>query len=196
MVEDEPVRRTPKEVLHALEDTGAMGPVVEPLGSSTVVEGLVIADGGSDGADSSGAEGGDVGLDESLSRDSAKGKSVAVEEEVPVEVPCQDSGEDEMFRPVEGSSSHKPVTKQDLAEFLIGKGLTKLFKENPAVEKAVLTAREERERDSNVGNGGEGRERERKRAEGEEALRDARPLRELGSKQSCRGCQQRQWQRV
>ncbi|KAI8538494.1 hypothetical protein RHMOL_Rhmol09G0108200 [Rhododendron molle] len=85
-------------------------------------------------------------MSRSPQRDSTRGKSIVVEGEETTEVLVEIRVEDVMFRPVEGSSSHRPVTKQDLAQFLSDEGQAKLLEENPAVGITVLTAREERER--------------------------------------------------
>ncbi|KAI8554995.1 hypothetical protein RHMOL_Rhmol05G0139400 [Rhododendron molle] len=149
-----------------------MGPVVEPIGLSTVVGGSTIASGNSGGAGGSGASGSGDGPSGSPSRDSTRGKSIVVEGEVPVEVPIKIRAEDVMFRPAVGSSSHRPVTKQDVAKYLSDEGLTRLLEENPDVRIAILIAREEREREIVTLEAAARVKRER--VEGEEALRDAK----------------------
>lgn len=125
------------------EEIGAVEPVVEPMGLSLVVGGSTAVGGSSGGAVGSCASGGDVGSNGSPPRDSTTGKGAVVEEVETTEASVEIWTEDVMFRPAVASSSHRPVTKQDLAEFLSDQGLARLLEYNPTVGMAVLTAQEE-----------------------------------------------------
>ncbi|KAI8555359.1 hypothetical protein RHMOL_Rhmol05G0168700 [Rhododendron molle] len=99
-------------------------------------------------------------------RDSARGKGVVVEEEVPIEVrmgPVE-------FNPAEGFLRHEPVSKGDFAEFVDDAMLAQLLREN----LAVVAAREERQRTIALAQEEERLRDEAKRArvEGEDALRE------------------------
>ncbi|KAI8555016.1 hypothetical protein RHMOL_Rhmol05G0141300 [Rhododendron molle] len=127
--------------------------------------GSVLTGGGYGGAGGSGASSGDVRPNGSLLRDSARGKGTMAEEEETTEVPVDIRPEDVMFRPVEGSSGHRPITKEDVAEFLSDMGLTRLLEEYPEVGITVLMAQEEWEREIAASEA-------TARAEREEPLRD------------------------
>ncbi|KAI8542782.1 hypothetical protein RHMOL_Rhmol08G0166700 [Rhododendron molle] len=156
------VQRTPEGVPRVTEEPRALGPSVEPVGSSTVVGGSPMVGGSSGGASGSGAEDGDIGLNGSPSRDSARGKGAVVEEEETTEAPFVYREEDVLFRPAATSSSHRPITKDDVAEYLSNEALAKLLKESPAIGIAVLDAKEERARAIAVSEASERAEGERK----------------------------------
>lgn len=130
VVEDEAGRRALEGDSHAPKTSKAVGPGADAIDTSMNVEGSETVDGSSGGA-----RGGDVELSESPPRDSARGKGVLVEEEVPMEV---QTGPVE-FQPAVRSSSHKPVSKGDFVEFVDDATLAQLLRDNTA----VVAAREE-----------------------------------------------------
>lgn len=71
------------------------------------------------------------------------------------------------FRPVVGSSGHRPITRGDFAEFVGEEVLARLLRDNPVVVEAVLIAREERQRAIELA-----QEEERLRAKAERAGAD------------------------
>ncbi|KAI8572020.1 hypothetical protein RHMOL_Rhmol01G0166500 [Rhododendron molle] len=97
---------------------------------------------------SSGAVGDVLGPNGSPPRDSARGKgAVIAEEEEPTKVPIEYREQDIAFRPAASaatSSSHVPITKQDIAEHLPDDRLARLLEENPEIGEIVLKAKEER----------------------------------------------------
>ncbi|KAI8559728.1 hypothetical protein RHMOL_Rhmol04G0196700 [Rhododendron molle] len=155
-------RHAPEGHSHVSEETGAVEPIVKLMGSSTVVGDSVAVGGSLKTTGGSGAEGGDVGPSGSPLRDLARGKGIMTDEEETTEVSIE-------IRP-EGSSSHRPITKEDVAEFLSDEGLVRLHKEYPAVRITVLKAKEDRAR--KIAASKAAARVERKRAEGEETLRD------------------------
>ncbi|KAI8550789.1 hypothetical protein RHMOL_Rhmol06G0134500 [Rhododendron molle] len=163
---------------HATEEAGAMGPSVEPVGLSTVARGSPVVERSSGSAGGSGAEGDDLGLIESPSRDPTRGKGAAMEEEC-TEVPVSYREEDVLFRPVATSSSHWPITKYNIAEHLPDEALAKLLEDSPAIGELVLKAKEERARAIASSKAAKRAERERK--EMEEPLRDAKVEKRAGA---------------
>ncbi|KAI8568399.1 hypothetical protein RHMOL_Rhmol02G0196000 [Rhododendron molle] len=154
----------------ATEEPRAVGPSVEPMGSSAAVGGPSIIGRGTGGADGSGAGGDDTGSSESSPRDSAKGKGVVTKEEETTEAPFVYQGEDVLFLPAATLLSHRPVTKHYVAEYLNDEALAKLLEENPAIGIAVLKAKQERARAIVASEMVERAEMERK--EMEEPLKD------------------------
>lgn len=90
--------------------------------------------GGSSGeASGSGARGDSVEPSGSPPRDSAKGKGVVDTREETTEVPHEFREADVLFRPAVTSSSHRPISKHDVAEHLSDEMLAKLLEDNPAI---------------------------------------------------------------
>ncbi|KAI8529865.1 hypothetical protein RHMOL_Rhmol11G0007400 [Rhododendron molle] len=85
------------------------------------------------------------------------------------------------------SSSHRPITKDDDAEYLSDEALAKLLEVNPAIGIAVLEAKEERARAIVALEAAESSERERK--EREEPLRDVEAEEKLEQRHSGLECQ-------
>ncbi|KAI8559534.1 hypothetical protein RHMOL_Rhmol04G0181100 [Rhododendron molle] len=113
---DEKNYRASEAEPRATEQARAVGSISEPVGTNTEVRISPTVGGSSDGVDSSGAAGDDTGPNQTPSRDSAKGKGAAVEEEhieeeqmakeqtteaAPVEV----QEEDIAFRPPAGAAT-------------------------------------------------------------------------------------------
>lgn len=142
----------------------AVGPVVWSLDPGTAVEGTVITSGGFGGDGGNGVGGSGDARSGSPSRDSAKGKGVAVEEERPIKVPIRQVE----FRQAAGSSRHKLISQGDFVEFVDEAVLDCLLRDNPAVVTAVLLARKERQRAIELG-----QEEERLRAKAERARAEA-----------------------
>ncbi|KAI8571928.1 hypothetical protein RHMOL_Rhmol01G0158800 [Rhododendron molle] len=149
------------------EEAGAVGPRVEPLDSSTVAGGSPVVGGSSGGTEGSGAGGDDTGPSGSPPKDLAKGKGAVTEEEETTEAPFVYQEEDVLFRSAVTSSSHRPITKHDVAEYFSDEALVRLLEENPAIGIVVLEANEERARVIATSEAVERAERERK-----EPLRD------------------------
>ncbi|KAI8535824.1 hypothetical protein RHMOL_Rhmol10G0204300 [Rhododendron molle] len=162
--------RSPEAEPRTTEEAGVVESSVEPLGSGTVVEGSPVVGGSSGDAGGSGAEGGDVEAIGSPPRDRARGKWAVVEEEM-TEALFVYREENVLFRPVVTSSSHWPITKQDVAEQLSDEALAKLLEDSPAFGELVWKAKEDQARAIAASEAAERAERERK--EREEPLRDA-----------------------
>ncbi|KAI8558448.1 hypothetical protein RHMOL_Rhmol04G0094600 [Rhododendron molle] len=101
-------------------------------------------------ANGSGARGDDSGPNGSPSRDSVKGKGVAVEEEQTAEVATVEIREEDIaFKPpvtAATSSRHVPITLDDVAEHTPDEVLAKLLEDNPIIGEYVLKAKEDRAR--------------------------------------------------
>ncbi|XP_058181139.1 uncharacterized protein LOC131299571 [Rhododendron vialii] len=134
-------RHTPREVGHTPVGSDTEGPRVQRLDFRRGVEGLVVIGGGLSEAGGSGGDGG--GRSGTPPRDPTRGKDPVVVEESSGEVPVE-VGE---FRPVVGSSVHVPITYRDFAKFVTEEKLGRLLRENPVVVAAVISAREERQRE-------------------------------------------------
>ncbi|KAI8549191.1 hypothetical protein RHMOL_Rhmol06G0007200 [Rhododendron molle] len=141
------------------------------------VEGSVVSGNGSGDIGNSGARGSD-GTDGddtrpsgSPPRDTARGKGTVMEEMETIEVSFTYREEDVLFQPAATSSSQRPITKHDVAEYLSDEGLAKLLEDNPAIGLLFLKAKEERTRAIADSEAVERAEREQK--EREEPLRDA-----------------------
>ncbi|KAI8559526.1 hypothetical protein RHMOL_Rhmol04G0180300 [Rhododendron molle] len=142
----EPVRRTPEPKDRATESVGAVKIVVEPMGSNTMARDSLIVEGNSGEAGGSGAEGGDAERIGSPSRDSTRGKGIVTGNEETTEALIPYREEDVLFRAVATaatSSSHRPITKYDIAEHLPNEALAKLLEDNPAIGELALKAKEE-----------------------------------------------------
>ncbi|KAI8559787.1 hypothetical protein RHMOL_Rhmol04G0201600 [Rhododendron molle] len=118
-----------------------------------------------------GAGSGDVEPTGSPPRDPTKGKGAVVAEEETTENPVTYREEDVLFRPAATSSSHRPITKHDVAEHLPDEALAKLLEDNPMIGEIVLKAKEDRVRAIKASEAAERAERERRQEE--ELLRDA-----------------------
>ncbi|KAI8571798.1 hypothetical protein RHMOL_Rhmol01G0147100 [Rhododendron molle] len=68
-----------------------------------------------------------------------EGKGVVEETEETTEAPTRPVE----FRPVVGSSGHKPIIKDDCAEFVDDATLNPLLKDNPTVVATIIAALEE-----------------------------------------------------
>lgn len=93
---------------------GPVGADAESLDMGMVVRGSVVSGGSLCGTGGSGASGSGIGLSGSPPRDSAKGNSVVVETEEPSKIPI----ERVEFQLAAGSSGHRPIAKEDFAEFV------------------------------------------------------------------------------
>lgn len=112
---------------HTPVTSGAVGPVVEASDPSTAVEGSVIIGGSSEGAGGNGV-GSDVGPSIGPPpRDSTKGKHSVVEKEEPTEIPT----ERVEFQLEVGSLGHRPISRNDFAEFVNKAVLDRLLRDNP-----------------------------------------------------------------
>ncbi|KAI8530360.1 hypothetical protein RHMOL_Rhmol11G0051800 [Rhododendron molle] len=131
-------------------------------------EGSPVVGGSSGDAGGSGAVGDDLGPIESPPRDLASGKRVVVAEEETMEIAYRE--EDVLFRPATTSSSHRPITKYDVAEHLPDEALAKLLEDNPIIGEIVLKAKEGQARAIAATEAAERAERER--AEQEDLARD------------------------
>ncbi|KAI8568230.1 hypothetical protein RHMOL_Rhmol02G0182500 [Rhododendron molle] len=130
----------------AMDEAGAVGPRVDPEGSSTTVEGSPAV-WGSDVVSDSGTIGDDTGPNKSPPRGSDKGKGAVIEEEQTTEnVTVEIREENIAFRPLviaATSSSHVPFTFDDIAEHTPNKILAKLLEDNPTIREYVLKAKED-----------------------------------------------------
>ncbi|KAI8543457.1 hypothetical protein RHMOL_Rhmol08G0219800 [Rhododendron molle] len=98
-------------------------------------------------AGNNGAGGDETRPSGSPSRDSTRGKGVIVEAEKTTEAPFRE--EDVLFRPsptAATSSSHRTITKYDIAEHLPDEALAKLLEKNPIIGEIVLKAKEDQAR--------------------------------------------------
>ncbi|KAI8542992.1 hypothetical protein RHMOL_Rhmol08G0183900 [Rhododendron molle] len=129
----EVVQRTPESEPRVSKEVRAVGPSAEPMASGTMARASIVVDGSSGSAEGNGASGGDIRPTASPPKDSARGKGVVTGEEETTEVPVEHRKEDVLFWPAEGSSSHRPVTKHYIAEFLSDEALVRLLEENPAL---------------------------------------------------------------
>ncbi|KAI8550538.1 hypothetical protein RHMOL_Rhmol06G0115000 [Rhododendron molle] len=92
------------------KEAGAVGSIVEPVGSDTVAEGSPTVGGSSSGYGSSGAVGDDPRPNRSMPRDPARGKGTVVEKEETTEAPVTYREEDVLFRPDSPESQRKSGT--------------------------------------------------------------------------------------
>ncbi|KAI8563428.1 hypothetical protein RHMOL_Rhmol03G0110600 [Rhododendron molle] len=133
----------------AMDEAGAVGPRVDPEGPSATVEGSPAV-GGSDVVSDSATVEDDTGPNESPPRGSDKGKGIAVEEEQTTKnVTVEIREENIAFRPpvtATTSSSHMPITFDDIAEHTPDEILAKLLEDNPAIGEYVLKAKKNRAR--------------------------------------------------
>lgn len=107
-------QRAPEAEPCATKESGAVGPSVEPLGSSTVARASPIVVGGSGDAGGNNSGSGETGPSGSPPRDPAKGKGAVTGEEETTGVPVTYREEDVLFWPAATSSSHWPITKHDV----------------------------------------------------------------------------------
>ncbi|KAI8536173.1 hypothetical protein RHMOL_Rhmol10G0235600 [Rhododendron molle] len=159
--------------------TGAVGSISEAEGPGIVAEGPPMVGGSSGGSGSSGAVGDKPGPNGSPPRDLARGKSVAVSEELVEKeqiteiAPVEIREEDIAFRPpatAATSSRHLPITYGDIAEHTPDEIVARLLEERPDIGEIVLKAKEDRARAIEAAEAAERAERERK--DREEPFRD------------------------
>lgn len=169
-VGDDSDRRAPVANLHTPMTGETARAVVQPLDSTTAVEGVVISSGSFGGAGGSVGSGSGVGPSGSPPRDSVKGKGMVVEIEEASEIP---TGPVE-FRPAAGSSGHRPISRGYFAKFVDEAVLDRLLWDNPTVVATVVAAREERQRAIGLAQEDERLrdEVERARVEEEDVLRE------------------------